>query len=456
MYRNALADLKNWKNQKNRKPLVLRGARQVGKTWLVREFAKEDFDHLIEINFDDTPEQAKLFVKGDVDRCLLLLEMEHNQDIIPGKTLIFLDEIQAVPEILPYLRYFYEKRPDIFVIAAGSLLEFLLAEHGFSMPVGRIEYLHLGPMTIEEFLLALDQQRLVSFLSGIDPHESIPESIHQKLLDFLKLFWIVGGMPAAVAAYRDSKSFQHPNREHGIILQTYEDDFSKYRKRIYPQRIRNVFQRIPALVGKKLKYVNLDPDERSKDLADTLDLLEMASVIFRVHHSAGNGVPLGAEMKTKDFKPLFLDTGLMTQSLGLNLTALQVVKDLTLVKNGAVAEQFIGQHLLYQNLSYEKPELYYWNREKKSSAAEVDYLLSIGNVVIPVEVKAGASGSLKSLQVFVSEKRVLVALRFNSMTPSLTELTVKINGTPGHPYLFLSLPHYLVCQAKRLLKEVMG
>jgi len=454
MYRNALKDLRDWKNQKNRKPLVLRGARQVGKTWLVREFAKVDFDHSIEINFDDTPEQAKLFVKGDVDRCLQLLEMEHNQDIIPGKTLIFLDEIQAVPELLPYLRYFYEKRPDIFVIAAGSLLEFLLSEHGFSMPVGRIEYLHLGPMTIEEFLLALDQQRLVSFLSGITPHESIPESIHQKLLDFLKLFWIVGGMPAAVAAYRDSKSFQHPNREHGIILQTYEDDFSKYGKRIYPQRIRKVFRRIPALVGKKLKYVNLDSDERSKDLADTLDLLEMARVIFRVYHSAGNGVPLGAEMKAKDFKPLFLDTGLMTQSLGLNLPALQVVKDLTLVNNGAVAEQFIGQHLLYQNLSYEKPELYYWNREKKSSSAEVDYLLSIDNVVIPVEVKAGASGSLKSLQVFLSEKRAPAALRFNSMTPSLTELTVKINGTLGHPYQFLSLPHYLVCQAKRLLKEV--
>jgi predicted AAA+ superfamily ATPase len=454
MYRNALTDLKDWKNQKNRKPLVLRGARQVGKTWLVREFAKENFDHLIEINFDQTPEQAKLFVKGDVDRCLQLLEMEHNLDIIPGKTLIFLDEIQAVPEILPYLRYFYEKRPDIFVLAAGSLLEFLLSEHDFSMPVGRIEYLHLGPMTIEEFLLALDQQRLVSFLSGINPHDSIPESIHQKLLDFLKLFWIVGGMPAAVAAYRDSKSFQQPNKEHGIILQTYEDDFSKYRKRIYPQRIRKVFHRIPALVGKKLKYVSLDSDERSKDLADTLDLLEMAKVIYRVHHSAGNGVPLGAEMKAKDFKPLFLDTGLMTQSLGLNLSTLQAVKDLTLVNNGAVAEQFIGQHLLYQNLSYEKPELYYWNREKKSSSAEVDYLVSIENKVIPVEVKAGASGSLKSLQVFLAEKRVPVALRFNSMTPSLTELAVKIKGTFGHPYLFLSLPHYLVCQAKRLLKEL--
>ncbi len=182
----------------------------------------------------------------------------------------------------------------------------------------------------------------------------------------------------------------------------------------------------------------------------------MARVFFRVHHSAGNGVPLGAEMKAKDFKPLFLDTGLMTRSLGLNLPTLELIEDLTLVNNGAVAEQFIGQHLLYQTLSYEKPELYYWNREKRSSSAEVDYLVSVDNVVIPVEVKAGASGSLKSLQVFLSEKKSPAALRFNSLTPSLTELTVKIKGTPGHPYRFLSLPHYLVCQAKRLLKEVIG
>ena len=446
--------MKHWKNQGNREPLVLRGARQVGKTWLVREFARENFARLIEINFDQTPEQAKLFVKGDVDRCLQLLEIEHGLEIIPHTTLLFLDEIQAVPDILPYLRYFYEKRPDIFVIAAGSLLEFLLSEHDFSMPVGRIEYLHLGPMTMEEFLLALDQQRLVTFLSGIHPGDSIPESLHQKLLDFLKLFWIIGGMPAPVAAYRDSKSLQQPSKEHGIILQTYEDDFSKYRKRIYPQRIRKVFHRIPTMVGKKLKYVNLDPDERSKDLADTLDLLEMASVIYRVHHTAGDGVPLGAEMKERDFKPLFLDTGLMTRSLGLSLPALQAEGDVTLVNRGAVAEQFIGQHLLYQNLSYEKPELYYWNREKKSSSAEVDYLLSLDNQVIPVEVNAGTSEALKSMQVFLVEKNAPVALRFNSMAPSLSELTIKMKGTPGHPYQLLSLPHYLVCQAKRLLEEI--
>ena len=453
MYRNALADLEYWKIQKNRKPLVLRGARQVGKTWLVREFAKLHFDHLIEINFDQTPEKAQLFVRGHIDRCLQLIEIDYDCKIVPNKTLLFLDEIQAAPDILPYLRYFYENRPDIFVIAAGSLLEFLLSDHDFSMPVGRIEYLHLGPMTMEEFLLAIRQKRLTDLLSNIHLGDSIPESIHQNLLYFLMLFWVIGGMPASVKAYRDSKSLRDAAKEQEIILQTYEDDFSKYRKRVYPQRIRKVFHRIPAIVGKKLKYVNLDPKERSKDLAYTIDLLEQAKIVYRVHHSAGNGVPLGAEAKARDFKPLFLDIGLMTRSLGLKLSTLQVAEDITLVNNGAVAEQFIGQHLLFQYLSYEKPELYYWNREKKSSSAEVDYLISVDNHVVPVEVKAGASGSLKSLQVFLFEKKSPVALRFNTMPPTLSDLKVKLNSTVSHPYLFLSLPLYLVCQAKRLLKE---
>jgi uncharacterized protein len=454
MFRNALRDLKTWKNQKNRKPLIVRGARQVGKTWLIRAFAKENFDNLLEINFDETPEQAKFFIKGDIDRCLQLLEIEHDLQIIPEKTLIFLDEIQTSPNILPYLRYFFEKRPELYVIAAGSLLEFLLSEHDFSMPVGRIEYLHLGPMTYEEFLMALDQEKLVTFLSTYNPRDSIPEPLHQKLIYFLKLYWIIGGMPAVIEAYRDSNSFQLSNKEQGIIIQTYEDDFTKYRKRIYPQRIRKTFHRIPAMVGKKLKYVNLDPEERSKDLADTLDMLEMAKIIYRVYHSAGNGVPLRAEIKERDFKPLFLDTGLMTRSLGINFTNLETEKEITLINSGTIAEQFIGQHLLYQNPSYEKPELYYWNRDKKSSSAEVDYLISINNQIVPVEVKAGATGSLKSLRLFLAEKKVSLALRFNSITPSVVELTVKNKNTSDHPYLFLSLPHYLVCQAKRIMEEI--
>ncbi|MCK5229246.1 MAG: ATP-binding protein, partial [Desulfobulbaceae bacterium] len=366
MYRKALHDLIDWKDRPSRKPLIIRGARQVGKTWLIREFAGR-FDNLVEINFDKHPEKAQLFAGRDINRCLQLLQIDSDTEIVPGKSLLFLDEIQAAPELLPLLRYFYEERPDLHVIAAGSLLEFLLADHDFSMPVGRVEYLHLGPMDMEEFLLALGQERMVNFLKDYSLDDPIPESIHLSLLNSLKLFWIIGGMPAGVAWYGNSGKLAEAIREHAIILQTYEDDFSKYRKRVYPQRLRKVFRRIPALVGGKLKYVRLDPEERSRELADSLHLLEMARVIYRVRHSAGNGVPLGAEAKERDFKPLFLDTGLVSTSLGLSLPGLEMADDLLMVNNGALAEQFIGQHLLYGGPSYEKPQLFYWNREQKSS-----------------------------------------------------------------------------------------
>ena len=452
MYRKALYDLIEWKDRASRKPLIIRGARQVGKTWLVRKFAGQ-FANLVEINFDKNPEKAQLFAGRDIGRCLQLVQIDCDTEIIPGKTLLFFDEIQAAPDLLPLLRYFYEERPDLHVIAAGSLLEFLLADHDFSMPVGRVEYLHLGPMDMEEFLLALGQERMTKFLKDYSLDDAIPESIHLSLLNFLKLFWIVGGMPAAGAWYGDSGQLAEAIREHSVILQTYEDDFSKYRKRIYPERLRKVFRRIPALIGNKLKYVQLDPEERSRELADSLNMLEMARVIYRVRHSAGNGVPLGAEAKERDFKPLFLDIGLVSTSLGLSLPGLEMVEDLLMVNNGALAEQFVGQHLLYDGPSYEKPQLFYWNREQKSSNAEVDYLIAHEDKVVPVEVKAGTTGALKSLQVFVAEKKSPVALRFNAMPPSCSRQETGVAGKDKVPFLLVSLPLYLVGQARRLISD---
>ena len=454
MYRKALHDLIDWKDRPSRKPLIIRGARQVGKTWLVRKFAGQ-FGNLVEINFDKNPEKAQLFAGRDISRGLQLLQIDCNTEIVPGKTLLFLDEIQAVPEMLPLLRYFYEEQSDLHVIAAGSLLEFLLADHDFAMPVGRVEYLHLGPMDMEEFLLALGQERMTKFLKDYSLNEPVPESIHLSLLNFLKLFWIVGGMPAAVAWYGNSGQLAEAIREHAAILQTYEDDFSKYRKRIYPERLRKVFRRIPALIGNKLKYVRLDPEERSRELADSLHLLEMARVIYRVRHSAGNGVPLGAEAKERDFKPLFLDIGLVSTSLGLTLPGLEVVDDLLMVNNGALAEQFVGQHLLYDGPGYEKPQLFYWNREQKSSSAEVDYLITHEDKVVPVEVKAGTTGALKSLQVFVAEKKSPVALRFNAMPPSCSRQKTGVAGKDNVPFLLISLPLYLVGQAGSLIAEAL-
>lgn len=450
MYRKALSDLKNWQHGTRRKPLVVRGARQVGKTWLVREFARQNFEELLEINFDKTPGKASLF-QGDIEQCLQMLALDMGMEIRPGKTLIFLDEIQAAPSVLHKLRYFYEERPDIHVIAAGSLLEFLLSDHEFSMPVGRIEYFHLGPMFFEEFLLGLGQDGLFEFISGFTLEDHIPESIHDKLLYYVKLFWVIGGMPAAVEAYAVSGDIKNSSREHENILQTYGDDFGKYRKRIYPGRLRTIFTRLPALIGNKLKYVNIDPKEKARDLADSLYLLELAKVYYPVRHSAGNGVPLGAEAKERDFKPLFLDTGLVSTSLGLSLPSLQMAEDLLLVNNGAVAEQFVGQHLLYSQEYYKAPELYYWNRDKKSSHAEVDYLVAVDGTVVPIEVKAGKTGSLKSLQVFISEKKTKLAFRFCASPPSCGDFVTGIGGKDKVGYRLVSLPLYLIGQARRLM-----
>ncbi len=454
MYRNALADLHEWKQRAGRKPLIIKGARQVGKTWLVREFARGNFENYIEINFDKNPEKVNLFKSKNIDRCLQLLELDADTEIIPGKTLLFFDEIQAGAELLPLLRYFFEERPDIHILAAGSLLEFLLAEHDFSMPVGRVEYLHLGPMNFDEFLIGLEKARLAQFLADFSlSDKSVPDSIHNNLLYYVKLFWVIGGMPAAVRQYTENNQVSGAVREHESILQTYEDDFSKYQKRIHPQRLRKVFRRLPALVGGKLKYVNIDPREKSRDLANSLHLLELARIFFPIRHSSGNGVPLGAEAKDRDFKPLFLDVGLIATSLGLNLPKLEMENEVLLVNNGAIAEQFVGQHLLYSQQSYKRPELYYWNREQKSSQAEVDYLISLADTVIPVEVKAGKTGSLKSLQVFVSEKKAPLALRFNTMPPSCFESQTAVAGKESTSYVFISLPLYLAGQARRLLKE---
>jgi len=452
MKRELLKELEDWFDRENRKPLIIRGARQVGKTWVVREFAKSRFENLVEINFDLNPEKAGLFSSRNVEQIVRLLSVDLDVEMLPGKTLLFLDEIQSVPEVIPLLRYFYEKMPELHVIAAGSLLEFVLSEHTFSMPVGRIEYLFMGPMSFSEFLTAAGKETLRRFLADYRLDDPLPQSIHETLLDLLTLYCTVGGMPAAVRAYTRSGDLRLVAREQSSILQTYRDDFPKYGSRIDTRRLGTVFDAIPRLVGQKLKYVNIDRNERAKPLADSVEMLEKARVVYCVTHSAANGIPLGAEKNTKDRKPLFLDVGLLCCALGLKGTELHLAENLVLVNSGAVAEQFAGQHLLYAGESYAEPELYYWNREQRSSSSEVDYLFTHRSQVVPVEIKAGKAGSLKSLHVFAAEKRVPRAVRFNTDRPSRCMVSSVVASKPSHPFELISLPLYLIGEMERLLE----
>lgn len=452
MYRFSLDYLKEWKVKQSRKPIVIRGARQVGKSYLVRMFAEKEFENLIEINFEQTPELMSLFASRSPRKIIGLLETKFNTKINESTTLIFLDEIQAAPEVIATLRYFYEEMPRLHVIAAGSLLEFALEEHTFSMPVGRIEYLHMGHMFFEEFLIAAGKNKLQEYICNYQLKDEIPDAIHLELINSLKQYFVVGGMPEAVLSFVSTNSYQDCDSVKQSILSTFRDDFNKYSRRVKNERIEKIFNKVPLLIGKKLKYSQVDREERSKDLRHALNLLCLARVMHRVHHSSANGIPLGAEMDESMFKVLFLDIGLLCKSLGLSIMEFESAEDIIMVNAGAVSEQFVGQHLLYSRNFFEAPELFYWLREKKNSNAEVDYIISVGPNIIPVEVKSGKSGTMKSLQLFIHEKKRDVGLRFNSDKPSVLNTKTSIPGVQNSRFKLISLPIYMVGQARRLLK----
>ncbi len=454
MYREKIEYLKEWRNRIDRKPLIVRGARQVGKSWLVHEFGRE-FKQFIEINFDETPERASIFRTNDVNEVIQLIEAEMGMNILPGETLLFLDEIQNAPEVLPTLRYFYEKFPELHVIAAGSLLNFLLSENEYSMPVGRIEFMYLGPLSYEEYLMASAEDNLLEYLRTLTLKSRIPESIHKKCLTYLRNYFIIGGMPEAVDLWTRQKDIIQVQRCQNNILQTYEADFSKYGKKANPDHLRLVFRKIPGLIGAKIRYVNISRHEKPALLSKSIRQLESAGIITLAYHSDGNGMPLNAQRNDKKFKSIFVDTGLYSSSLSLRLSDFSDFETMLIANSGALSEQFIGQEMLNLKMPWEEPEVHYWHREKKGSSSEIDYLTTFGTNIIPVEVKAGKTGSLRSLHVFACSKQSNIGLRFNIDLPSVTEVQTNLTGFPQFDYTLLSLPLYLVGQTSRLIDELM-
>ncbi len=453
MRRLAMDYLVSWKNNPRRKPLVLRGARQVGKSYLARKFAELHMGGIVEINFEKAPESGDLFTDKSPAKILARLETLTGIKIIPGETLLFLDEIQAAPDVFASLRYFYEFIPSLHIIAAGSLLEFVLRDHEFSMPVGRIEYLHLGPLTYEEYLAGSSRAHLTEFLGQYEVGNELPLPVHEQFMGAFREYLAIGGMPEAIQSFVDSSSFLESDKVKQSILSTYQDDFSKYGTRANVQRLRRVFQKLPMLVGSKFMYSHIGNDMLARDIGEALRMLCLARVAYKVSHSSCNGVPLSAETDEKKFKVLFLDVGLLCRACGLSLLEFEKAQDIMLVNSGAVCEQFIGQHLLYSKQFFEEPELHYWSREKRQSSAEVDYILSQGNQIIPVEVKAGKTGRLKSLHVFLKGKKCRFGIRFNSDLPSLLDTSAVLPTEESIDYRLLSLPLYMVGQVRRLIKR---
>ncbi len=457
MNRKITQNLAQWYASSHRKPLIIRGARQVGKSTLVRLFAQELGLTLHEINLEGNPKLETIFADRDPKKIFRELEFLIGKGPIrperPEKALLFIDEIQAIPEAILALRYLQEELPDLAIVAAGSLLEFVLAEHNFSMPVGRIEYLFLEPMSFEEFLEAINEKGLLDLLKSFQWSETFPTSAHDRLLDRLRDYFLVGGMPEAVMRFSEFGELEGASAVHASILETYRDDFAKYSTQAERRRIQKVFDFLPGAVGEKFKYVNVDSLEQAREIKRALDLLVLAKIIRRFTHSDGTGIPLGATLKPKVFKAYFLDVGLVNAACGVTRLRTSDLATPTFINKGNIAEQFIAQHLPLlapANRSYVGT---YWLREGRSNNAEIDFICQLGPEVVALEIKAGKSGSLKSLHEFMTRRKLVQAVRFDTNLPSVQQVSHKrtVGGAAAKiEFTLLSMPLYLVEQLPRL------
>lgn len=399
MKRDIYNKLLEWKNRNDRRPLILRGARQVGKSFILTKFGENEFNNFIVLNFEKNPEYKEIFSSRDpkdiIERIILFTE----QNIIPGKTFLFLDEVQECPEALMSLRYFFEEKNDIHIAAAGSLLEFTISSKNFKMPVGRVEYLYLYPLSFLEFISALKKEQLKEYISKYKNLTQIPAAIHNELLELIRKYFLIGGMPAVVSSYIKNMDILRCQSIQNLIIETYMDDFGKYARETQHSYLNKIFNAVPQMVGQKFKYSNVDKSIRSRELKGALELLEMAGLVYRVQMTSGAGLPLSTNVKDRHFKTIFLDIGLLHAISGIYSDTAKS-KNFTSLFNGLVAEQFIGQELVAIHNPEIRPKLYYWGREAKNSNAELDYLIVKNNIPVPIEVKAGISGKMKSMSIF--------------------------------------------------------
>lgn len=443
MERRAETVLRRWLAGDRRKPLVVRGARQVGKTTLIRQFAATTDRGLLEVNLERHSDLDPVFRSLDPDRIGSALEARADRRL--ERAILFLDEIQAAPHALPALRYLYEQHPGVPVIAAGSLLEFTLAKHAFPMPVGRIEFLHLGPMSFSEFLRAVEPA-LAAHATGFDPASPPGVPTHGRLLRRLREYLFVGGLPEAVSRFAETGSREEVARVHRSLAETYAADFSKYARSADLERLQRLFSATANSVGEKVRYSRLDPEARAEPTSRAIGQLVRARICHRVTHSHCSGIPLGASAVPRIYKLVFLDVGLMNHLCGGTPRMIEVPAGVTLASEGRIAEQFIGQHLVAGD-GGEPPGAHYWLRSGRSGNAEVDYVVSAGDRIVPVEVKAGAAGAIKSLRVFAAAKGAPLAVRFALNRPSRESVraTVRLGGDRREVrFELLSLPLYAV------------
>lgn len=433
--------LVKWKSRTTRKPLIIRGARQVGKTYIIEQFAKNNFENYVKVNFEEHSKLKKLFKLNDTKQIIENLSIIFQTKITPSKTLLFLDEIQVSAPAIATLRYFYEQIPDLHVIAAGSLLDHTLNKMQYSMPVGRVEFAYMHPMNFHEFLNATGNNSLADFIANYSMDSYLADAVHEKLMLLLRRYFYIGGMPEAVKTYAETNDLLEVERIHANILTSLEYDFAKYGTKTEQQHLITVFKQIPKSIGQKIKYVNINKTLRPEAQRNALYKLEMSRIIKLIHHSNAKNSPLEHGAK-EVFKPVFLDIGLLNHLLKVRLID---TDNLMTVHNGALSEQFVAQELLTIPPHFIDKNLYYWLRETRNSAAELDNVWEYENKIIPIEVKSGKIGTLKSLYVYAHEMQKNFGVRLYIEEPKIEEINTQIRIKAKNEdvsFKLMSLPLY--------------
>ncbi|TRX00806.1 ATP-binding protein [Flavobacterium gawalongense] len=413
MNRLLLNELVVWKNSKNRKPLIIQGARQVGKTWLMKEFGKREFEQVVYLNFESSSRLSHLFsVDFNIERIIAILEIETNQKIIPETTLLIFDEIQEVEKGLTALKYFQEQAPQYYIVAAGSLLGISLQKNN-SFPVGKVDFMKLYPLSFMEFLENSGEQRLAEQMEN--KNWDVISSFHEKLTDELRLYYFIGGMPEVVANYLENKNLETVRTLQQKIVIGYENDFAKYAPNEIVPKIKLVWNSLISQLAKenrKFIYGQIKKGTRAKDFEMAINWLVDAGLVLKVNRIEKPIMPLNAYADFDAFKLFLVDIGLLNAIGNLDKKILLEKNSILTEYKGALTEQYVCQQLKI------KTDIYYW--VAPNATAEIDFVLQDQNEIIPVEVKAEENLKSKSLKVFVDKFENKNAIR-TSMSKFRTE-----------------------------------
>jgi len=433
-------DLLDWKRRPDRKPLVLRGARQTGKTTLVRKFAA-GFETFVEINLEKDQVRRIFSEVKDIKGIVQSIEGISNKRVIPGKTLLFIDEIQNSVSAIKLLRFFHEEMPQLHVISAGSLLEVRMKTEGWSFPVGRVEFLYLYPASFDEFIRARGEGVLLEELMAMRVGRETPPPVHDRLTELILDYMIVGGMPEAVAQYAASGSFASARNCHEALWSSFKEDFAKYSRGAEAEHLKSVWDQVPFEAGSRINYARLAGEQRgSREVSKAFDILHEAMLVERIFPTTRTAPPLVKKPKSAP-KSQFLDIGLCTHALRLTRDQLRE-RVVSSGFSGGLAEALAGQELLAAS-SRRRGPLFFWVRDEKNANAELDFLIQAGDRILPVEVKSGSHGSLKSLHQFLSRSGTDIGIRIYNGPLTLERHSVNLSDGTGISYRLLSVPFYL-------------